>query len=140
MPAATRSFAPKGTARVKRDPLPEHPTNGDLGRAIMQVEECAHTIGARHEKALKALTSRLSKIEKQNVGVRKVVGVDDQGNVIRKTPMLMSQLGFFSTLSGVVFGLFLVVQLGNAVWPSVHLMAGELWRFALAYGAPSAPH
>lgn len=135
-----RSFAPKGLARMKRDPLPEHPDNGALGRAIREVEECVHETGAALGRKLashrKHVNKRLATIEQQLAGVRLVVGVDDKGNVIRKTPLLMSRLAFFSTFSGAVVGLFLVVQLGNALWPSIHSAAGVVWNFVLHYGAP----
>jgi len=127
---------------MKREPLPENPDNAALGQAIREVEECVHHTGDRldarltkhsasFDKRLARVNSRLTKIEKANAGMRHVLGVGEDGQVIRQTPMLMSRLGFFSTISGVVFGLFLIVQLGNAVWPSVDLMAHEVWAFVL---------
>lgn len=125
----------------KRAPLPDDPTNGELGVAIRQVEDCVHETGAKmareHVKLRRQVTrmhTRLTRIEKQNAGVRQVVGVNDRGEIVRRTPMLMSRLSFFSTLMGCIFGLFLVVQLGNALWPSIDLMGHELWAFVIRQG------
>jgi hypothetical protein len=137
-----RSFAPsrqrQGKRQVKRDPLPDDPSPADLGRAIMQVEECVHETGAglarEHTKLRKQVTrlhTRLTRIERQNAGVRHVVGVNDEGEVIRKTPLLMSRLSLVSTLGGALFAVFLVVQIGNAVFPALSLGAVELWHFII---------
>ncbi len=142
-----RSFAPIRNARMKRDPLPDNPDNAALGRAIVQVEECVHetgkAMGREHAKLRAQVTrmhTRLTRMEKQGAGVRQVVGVGENGEIVRKTPMLMSRLSFFSTIMGCIFGLFLVVQLGNALWPSIHLMGDELWAFIIRQGGGAVAH
>jgi hypothetical protein len=135
-----RSFAPRRGRAVKRPPLPENPDNGQLGQAIRDVEECVHEASkaslaaiARHraasDKRLATMSRRLGKMEAMQGAIRLAIGLDDKGNVVRRTPLTMSRFEAIATLGGVVTVAVGGVQLVIHLWPGLALLARELWAW-----------
>src|SRR6185312_12461914 len=122
-----RSFRPRsngGGRAMKFDPPPEDPTLGDVLKATYDLHGCLeehrredkkeHTAnGKRTNKVEK----RLAAVEKQVAGIAAVVGVNDKGEVIRKTPMLMGRLEFISTFGGAITVVVVAVQIVIHLWP-----------------------
>lgn len=136
-----RSFDPSPAARgalVKFDPMPEEPSQADTLRAVYQLHECVEDgrgVAVKHaeddRRDHRNITRRMSRVEKQVAGIAAVVGVDKEGKRVRKTLLTMSQLELFSKISGFGFGVILLVQALNAVWPGVKAAALALWAFML---------
>lgn len=125
---------------MKMDPLPSAPTNADLGDRLGQVHTCLEANAEAVAKTAKAavaahrgLTQRVAKLDKRVAGLAKAIGVDEDGNKVPhawwkvwriKSVFEMTPWQFGGALSG----LFFLLKIIDAVWPSVLSAAQALWR------------
>lgn len=125
---------------MKREPLPKDPDNDQLGRAIREVEDCVHETGkrlsaeiARHRSStdgrISKINTRLARMERVQAGVRQVVGVNDEGKVIRRSAMSWGRMEVIATLGGVVTVAVGAVQLFIHLLPAIELGGLAVWSW-----------